>query len=144
MKQMLMPTPVMATFIAAVALFFAIGGYRLGLWEGEMPGAGLLPFATALLLLPLIARVFFERTRGEEPFRLRPLLAVFLLAIYAATLPSLGFIIPTIILIAVWIRVLDGLSFLTGLAVAVTLALAGSLLFVVLLQVPMPLVPKFL
>jgi len=144
MKQLLMPTPFMATILVIVALFFAIGGYRLGLWEWEMPGAGLLPFGTALLLLPLIGRVFFERTGTEEPFRLRPLMAVLLLAIYAATLPSLGFIIPTIILITVWIRMLDGLPILTGLAVAVALALTGALTFVVLLQVPMPLVPKFL
>jgi len=144
MKQLLMPTPFMATVLVIVAVFFAIGGYRLGLWEWEMPGAGLLPFGTALLLLPLTGRVFFEHTGAEEPFRLRPLMAVLLLAIYAATQPIFGFIIPTILLITVWIRMLDGLPIHIGLAVAVALTLAGAVTFVVLLQVPMPLLPKFL
>lgn len=142
MKQVLQPTPFMAIVIAIMAVLFASGGYTLGLWQDEMPGAGLLPFVTALLLLPLILRIFFERPADETAFNGRPLGAVLLLACYAATLPVLGFVIPTIAMIVIWVRALDGKPPLITVVVAVLLTLAGAFLFVTLLHVPMPLFPK--
>lgn len=142
MKQMLQPTPFMAMMLTIIAVVFAFGGYSLGLWQDEMPGAGLLPFATALVLLPLVARIFFERPVDETAFKRRPLVAVLLLACYAATLPTLGFIIPTIVMITLWIRALDEQPLPSAVIVAVVLTLAGAFLFVTLLQVPMPLLPR--
>lgn len=144
MRQVFQPTPCMAIVMAAVALVFLSGGYQIGLWQGEMPGAGLLPFVAALLLLPLTSRIFFERSADETAFNRRPLGAVLLLACYAATLPTLGFIIPTIVMITLWIRALDEQPLPSAVVVAVVLTLAGAFLFVTLLQVPMPLLPRTL
>jgi len=144
MKQVLRPTPFMAIVLAIVAMVFASGGYGLGLWQDEMPSAGLLPFVTALLLLPLTLRIFCERPADETAFNRRPLGAVLLLACYAATLPVLGFVIPTMIMITIWIKALDGQPLLSTATVAVILTLAGAFLFVKLLQVPMPLLPRIL
>ncbi|MGB3271491.1 MAG: tripartite tricarboxylate transporter TctB family protein [Xanthobacteraceae bacterium] len=144
MKQVLRPTPFMAIVLAIVAMVFASGGYGLGLWQDEMPSAGLLPFVTALLLLPLTLRIFCERPADETAFNRRPLGAVLLLACYAATLPVLGFVIPTMIMIIIWIKALDGQPLLSTATVAVILTLAGAFLFVKLLQVPMPLLPRIL
>jgi hypothetical protein len=134
----------MAIVLAIVAMLFASGGYSLGLWQDEMPSAGLLPFVTALLLVPLTLRIFRERPADETAFSRRPLGAVLLLACYAATLPVLGFVIPTMIMIIIWIKALDGKPLLSTVSVAVILTLAGAFLFVTLLKVPMPLLPSFL
>lgn len=144
MRQVFQPTPCMAIVMAAVALVFLSGGYQIGLWQGEMPGAGLLPFVAALLLLPLTSRIFFERSADETAFNRRPLGAVLLLACYAVILPLLGFIIPTVIMIIVWIKAFDEQRLLPATIVAVILTLAGAFLFVTLLQVPMPLLPRTL
>lgn len=144
MKQIFLPTPLLSTALAIVAVLFAVGGYGLGLWQDDMPGAGLLPFGAALLMLPLILRVFFERPAEETGFNLRPLGAVLLLIVYAAVLPYLGFIIPTFLLILIWVKVFDRRPILMTAIVAAGLTLAGAFLFVTLLQVPMPLIPKIL
>jgi len=144
MKQVLRPTPFMAIVLAIVAMVFASGGYRLGLWQDEMPSAGLLPFGTALLRLPVTLRIFSARPAEETACNRRPLGAVLLLACYAATLPVLGFVIPTMIMIIIWIKALDGQPLLSTATVAVILTLAGAFLFVTLLRVPMPLLPRVL
>ena len=140
--KLLLPTNVAVALIGALAIIFGVGAYGLGLWQTDMPGPGLLPFAVSLLLLPLILAVLRDRDPEETPFTLTPLIAVAATLVYAAALPYLGFVIATISLVVFWIRVLEQQSWLRAISVTLILVGAGLVIFVALLEVPMPLWPR--
>jgi putative tricarboxylic transport membrane protein len=143
LRRLLLPTGTATLLLAATATVFAVGAVRLGFWTEDGPGPGLLPFAAAVLLLPLLVLVLRERIIDEEPFRATPLAAILLTFVYAATLPYLGFLLPTLVLAVAWVRMFHGQGWWRAVTLSVALTAAGTFLFAVLLKVPMPLLPAW-
>jgi putative tricarboxylic transport membrane protein len=139
--SLLLPTRVAVVLLSTLAVVFAVGAYRLGFWNDEMPGPGLLPFAAAALLLPLLAVVWRECVPEEEPFRGSPLAATALTCAYAAVLPYAGFLLPTVILVVTWVRMFHRQGWGRAVLLGTGLTALATILFAVLLKVPMPLWP---
>lgn len=144
LARLLYPTPIATLLLAGVAIGFAVGARRLGFWTEDGPGPGLLPFATASLLLPLLIVVLRERVPEEEPFRAMPLAAIVLTCTYAAVLPYVGFLLPTFLLVVAWVRLFHRQGWLRCILLGVGLTTAGTIVFDILLNVPMPLLPTWL
>jgi putative tricarboxylic transport membrane protein len=143
LQRLLLPTAIATLLLAATAIIFAGGAVRLGFWTEDGPGPGLLPFATTMLLLPLLVLVLRERVTDEEPFRAAPLAAILLTCVYAAALPYLGFLLPTLVLIVAWVRLFHTQGWIRAVTLSIALTAAGTVLFAVLLKVPMPLFPAW-
>jgi putative tricarboxylic transport membrane protein len=141
LTRLLMPTPIAVAALAATAIVFAVGGWQLGFWNSDGPGPGLLPFAAAIILLPLLVFVLREPVPDEQPLRATPLAAVVLSLVYAAVLPHTGFIIATVIYLTLWVRLFHQQGLVRAATLSVCLTAAGTFLFAYLLRVPMPLWP---
>ena len=126
-----------------LALVFGIGAFRLGFTAEGLPGPGLLPLVTSVLLLPVgVWLVLRPRAVGTpEPFRRGPILALAVLALYAVALPRAGFVVSTPVFLVAWTMAFHGRSLAHAAALGVALTLAGVLLFRSLLGVPIPLWP---
>lgn len=135
------PARIAVILLGVTAIGFAVGSWRIGFWDETGPGPGLLPFITAAIMLPLLFVVWREPAPDDEPFRFNPLAAVILTAIYALVLPHLGFILPTVLLIVIWVRLFHRQPIWRAFLLSFLLVVAGTLLFVGLLKVPMPLLP---
>ena len=139
------PSPVRlsAAALAALALAFGVGAFKLGFVAEGVPGPGLLPLATSVLLLPLAARLLIRPDilgPGESLAR-TPLLALAALGVYAFTLPRAGLVLPTLVLLAVWARGFHGRSIGESVALSVGLTAGAVLLFRYALGVLVPLWP---
>lgn len=135
-----MPTKVAAGLLVALASAFAAGAFELSFWIDGMPGPGLLPFAAAILLLPCAFIVMREaRPPGETPFVGAPLVGAGLTGLYAFVVPSTGFVVATVALTVVWVRIFHAQSWLKAIAFSLALTLAAVVVFEFLLKVPMPL-----
>lgn len=126
-----------------LALTFGLGAFKLGFTAEGVPGPGLLPLLTSGLLLPIgIWLVIRPSAVGaSEPFRLAPILALALLAVYAIVLPRAGFVVPTLVFLTVWTMAFHGRSLRSAAALGVGLTAASVLLFRGLLGVLIPLWP---
>lgn len=139
------PSPVRlsAAGFVLLALVFGLGSFKLGFRAEGVPGPGLLPLLTSVLLLPLGVRLFLRPSavgRVEAPGR-APLLALVLLAAYAVVLPRAGFVLPTLVFLQIWAMAFHGRSFAPALAMSAGLVAGSALLFRALLGVLMPLWP---
>jgi hypothetical protein len=136
------PTYVAAAMLAALAILFCLGAFRLGFWVDDTPGPGLLPLVIGLLLLPLLFVALREPIpSGETPFRGSPLVAVLLTVIYALALPYTGFVPASVILLMIWIRLFYRQGWIGAVVCSTALTAAGVVIFNVLLKVPMLLFP---
>ncbi|HRF07659.1 MAG TPA: tripartite tricarboxylate transporter TctB family protein [Xanthobacteraceae bacterium] len=138
------PITVAVALIAAVAVAFGVASWRLGFWTDDGPGPGLLPFAAAVLLAPVLLLILREEFDSSERFHPRPLTAILVLCAYAFVLPYLGFLIPTALIIIAWVRWFEQQSFLKGAVIAAFLLVSGWVIFVYLLKVPMKMLPGLL
>lgn len=138
------PVTVAALLIAAAAVAFGIASWKLGFWNDDGPGPGLLPFAAAILLAPVLLLILREQFDESERFHRAPLAAIIALCAYAFALPYLGFLIPTVVLIVAWVRWLEQQTLLRGLIISVFLVVFGWIIFVYLLKVPMKMLPGWL
>lgn len=139
--NLLFPTRVATAMLAIFGTVFGVGALGLGLWQTDMPGPGLLPFATALLLLPLIYFVLREPVPDETPFKSTALKAVVLTCGFAAVVPYTGFALGTFMLVVLWVRFFEKQSWVRAGLVGGSLVVAGIIVFSVLLHVPIPLQP---
>jgi hypothetical protein len=136
------PTYVAAAMLAALAILFGVGAFKLGFWVDDTPGPGLLPLVISLLLLPLLFVAMREPIpRGETPFRGSPLVAIALTGVYAIALPHAGFVFASVLLLVVWIRLFYGQDWIAAIVCSIALTAVGVVIFNVLLKVPMPLFP---
>ena len=133
--------PVAAACFVILALVFGLGAFTLGFRKEGVPGPGVLPFVTSVALLPIGLRLLLApRTRpAPRPLELRPLVALAVLALYAAVLPRLGFVAPTVAFVTLWCRAFHATSLGRALAIALLLVAGAVLSFRVLLAVPLPL-----
>jgi len=140
---LLQPTRIAALLLTVLALVFGVGGLRLGIWSDNTPGAGLLPLAAALLLLPLTGLMLREGSVGEDRFKASPVAAIALSCAYAAVLPRTGFVVPTVVLVLLWVRIFHEQGWLRAALLSACLTAAGVGLFGLALKVPMPLFPAW-
>lgn len=143
MRRSLSPTTLSALIMIVLALAFGYGSYRLGFWDYGMPGSGLLPMLASVALL-LLSGILISQARkqaDEEPFRLLPIMALALVWVYALALPWLGFAIPTVIMLFIWVKyIYQRPAWVAGL-VAVLLTLGGIVLFGTFLDTPIEVWP---
>jgi len=132
-------------FWLAVGVGYAVGALRLNPGTLRNPGPGFLPLVMALLLicfsLFLVVRELFKPESFLRGIRWKnQLLIVASVALYGFVLDLIGFLFSTFILMFV----LFGLRFsgkkkwLTVFLFAAATALAGWLVFSVVLKVPFP------
>jgi hypothetical protein len=126
-----------------LALTFGLGAFTLGFRAEGVPGPGLLPLVTSALLLPVGLRLLLRPAvvGASEPFRRAPLLALALLAVYAAVLPHAGFVVPSLLFLTVWAMAFHGRPLASAAVMSVALTAASALLFRGLLGVLIPLWP---
>jgi hypothetical protein len=138
------PARLSAATLAALAVAFGGGAFELGLTAEGLPGPGLLPLITSVLLLPLALRLLVapDTLGPAQALRRTPLAALAVLAVYALALPRAGFVLPTLVLLGVWTRVFHGRSLGSSVGVSVALTAGAVLLFRVALGVLVPLWPS--
>jgi hypothetical protein len=123
-----------------VTLWPAVG---LGLGSMTEPGPGLWPAFVAVLLfgsgIVIVGRG--RRATDTEAFTRGTTgvaVGVASLAGYACLFELVGFEIPTVLLLALWLRFLGGEGWITTCVVSVLATAAASLLFITVLGVPLP------
>jgi hypothetical protein len=130
-----------------VTLALGIAGVVLALGYGlgslTQPGPGLWPFAVSVAVTALsLAQLAFGR-HGQDTEKFTrssalTALGVLSLVALAALLPVIGFELPSLVLMIVWLRFLGGESWrMTALVSVVTVA-AFYALFIVALSIPLP------
>jgi len=129
------------TFIGVAVM---IGAIRLRLGTPSEPQPGFFPFVAGVILVVLcvilLLRAFSGRGEGADPFGelWRPAILAIGLFTYSLLLDSMGYIITTIILSLVVLRVLDTKTWLKLVAISLILSIGTYFLFDRLLDVPLP------
>lgn len=134
--------------VAGVPCAVGIGGLvisaRLGIWDGQLPGPGFYPMLASALItgsaFALLVRQDdseLERAEPGEPRRVA--LGIGLLLAYAVAFPLLGVVTTSFIISVLWLKVLARESWRLSLAVAAAATAFIYVLFVRLLQLPLPL-----
>jgi putative tricarboxylic transport membrane protein len=111
------------------------------------PGPGFLPLGLAIVLIFLSLILIFtrwEKTKSPTPFWphrtwLRPLLGVVILILYALVIEKLGFIIITFVFLLLWMGVIERLRWKIIVSISVGTTAVLYLIFVLFLEVPLPL-----
>jgi len=121
-----------------------IGATRLRLGTPTEPQPGFFPFIAAGVLVVLCGILFIQaflgRSQGAEAFGelWRPAILIAGLFVYSIVLDSLGYVIATIILAAVVLRVLDTKTWWKLAVISLALSIGTYLLFDRLLDVSLP------
>lgn len=144
MRGSLTPLGVSALLMIGLAVAFGYGSLRLGFWDYGIPGSGLLPMVASVMLLLLAVILLWQarKREGETTFHPSPAMALVLMGGYAAILPLLGFVIPTVAMIFVWVKFIYRRPLWVALLVAGLLTLGGVALFSILLDTPIKVWPN--
>jgi putative tricarboxylic transport membrane protein len=132
-----------AVVALAVGVLGAVGSYALGLGQLTQPGPGLWPFAISVVItvLSAVLLVTGRKLQDSERFSgssLLTLAGVATLVGLAALLPVIGFEIPSLLLMFVWLRWLGKESWRSSIVISIGAVAAFYVLFVLLLQIPLP------
>ncbi|MGZ0152338.1 tripartite tricarboxylate transporter TctB family protein [Kribbella sp. WER1] len=132
-----------AVAAAVVGIGGLIGSLALGLGRLTHPGPGLWPFVISVVVTVLAVALALVGRHGTdtEKFTRSSVLtavAVLSLVVFAALLPMIGFEIPSLLLTFVWLRFLGKESWVSSIAITVGTVAAFYVLFVLLLQIPLP------
>lgn len=135
-RAMLRTGPILLTLLSTVLLIDALGS---GLGSLARPGAGLWPAVSSLIALVCSLICVFLPITASEPFT-RPgiakvLIFVALLALFALTVESIGFIIPSVILLFGISRWVGAEKNITSVLVAIIGAGVSYLVFSELLGI---------
>jgi putative tricarboxylic transport membrane protein len=128
-------------FVSAWAI---IGGIKLHLGKASEPQPGFFPFwggvVIAVLSGILLVQALSGRSKGSEPFGAlwRPLIMIIGLIVYVAFLDSLGYIISTLVLAIILLRVLGTKKPWVLALAALIIAFVSYVLFDRLLNVTLP------
>ena len=134
-----------------VGVVFAAGATNYSMGSSAKPGAGYFPLILSVLMAILGGVVLFKsltiETEGGDPIGAiawRPLIVIVLaIAVFGATINSLGLILAVPILILISSFAGDEFKWI-GVAInSVVLTLFSWLIFVVGLKLTIPLWPKF-
>ena len=130
--------------LAVLALGYLLAGRRYPLDTLATPGPGIFPVAAGVALLALaIWQVLAARRLAPDPAARgavprAPLIMSVVLALYAATLPVLGFALTSFTLVFVAARLMGLAGWWRPTALALGVTLASRALFVTWLGVPLP------
>lgn len=133
-----------AVGLAVLALGYLLAGRGYPLDTLATPGPGIFPLATGLALLALAVWQFLaaRRSAPEPPdgraVARTPLIMSAVLALYAATLPVLGFTLTSSGLVFVAARLMGLGGWWRPAALALGVTVASRLLFGTWLGVPLP------
>jgi len=131
-----------------VGAAFALAAWQQGLMRRGVPGPGFLPFFSGLVLAGVSLAVLVPALAGAPdpaaepsaatPGRRRVLLALVALVGYGLALEHLGYLLTTLLFMLAMGQLMEARRWgLVGLLAALT-AVCSYLLFVVLLEVPLP------
>ena len=137
-----------AGFWLLFSAYASVEALRLRLGSGNKPGPGFFPFGAAIAV-GIIALSRLVKARGEAPSTnmaggsaasetKKILCAVGGLVAYALFLESLGFLLCTFILIALFLKAVAGRSWLSTLSFALSVTLTAHLIFNVALRAQLP------
>jgi putative tricarboxylic transport membrane protein len=121
-----------------------IASLRLHLGTPTEPQPGFFPFTAGALLVLLCAILLVKalsgRSEGAEPFGelWRPLILIIGLLVYSVVLDVVGYVIATILLSGVVLRVLDTKTWWKLVVISLALSIGTYLLFDRLLDVSLP------
>ncbi|ASR34762.1 hypothetical protein BAY61_06965 [Prauserella marina] len=137
-----------ATVPLVAGVLAAIAAWRLGLGDLSDPGPGLWPLVVSVAMVVVAAVLVIKSspTGAEERFnRDSVIVVVGVLSLlgYAALFEQVGFEIPTIALLVLWLKVLGRESWLVTVVVSVVASAAIYLLFITGLEVPLPHIVHF-
>ena len=130
--------------LAVLALGYLLGGRRYPLDTLATPGPGIFPLAAGVALLALaIWQLLAARRSAPDPvdggaMPRAPLIMSAALALYAATMPVLGFTLPSLALVFVAARLMGLAGWWRPAALALGVTVASRVLFVTWLGVPLP------
>ena len=139
--------PLAQVAAGVVTLALGVAGIVLSLGYGlgnlTRPGPGLWPFAVSVAVTALsLAQIAFGRdaTDPEKFTRSSALtaLGVVTMVALAALLPVIGFEVPSLVLMVIWLRFLGGESWRSTVVVSVATVAAFYALFVLALSIPLP------
>lgn len=139
--------PISQIGAALVALVFGAAGIALsmsyGLGSLTDPGPGLWPFAISVVLTALAAVLVVAGRNGTDTEQFSrasvlPAVGIVTFVALAFLMPLIGFEIPSLLLCIVWLRFLGGETWRSTVVVALCTVAAFYVLFIVLLQIPLP------
>lgn len=131
-------TRLSALALALVGIGLAILAAMTGLGTLSSPGAGMWPLLTAVILVAAAAVSSRDSSAvdAESAGWKRALLGSASLAAFLVLFYFLGLIIPAVLVVFFWLKVLSGEPTKISAIVAVVMAASAYVIFVVLLGVP--------
>lgn len=136
-RYRLVPLVLLATGVAAV-----VGSWRLTLGELNTPGPGLWPFVVsiAVTIAAAILTIVPDLEAYEKWNRRTTMLAggVLSLVVFILLFEVIGFVVPSVLLLLLWLRAFGEESWRLALALAVGGTAVFYVGFAVLLGVPFP------
>jgi putative tricarboxylic transport membrane protein len=138
----------MAAFLFAVGVVMMVSNYQLGAgWAKDGPESGYFPFRIGIIIclacLVVLAQTLYGRKGPGKAFvtreRFRPVLLVLLpTLLYVAGIEFLGIYVASALLIAGFMRAMDGYGWLKTIAISAGTNLLLFWLFEVQFLVPLP------
>ena len=132
-------------FWLVVAIFFVMGGIKVGLGTLRSPGPGLLPVVMAMFLAFLSLFTLIKglirpvETVDKIPWK-RPILAIASVFVFGLLLNLIGFLLSTFIMMFILFSLLRDKNKWTGVFMySVATALVAWLVFSVAFKIPFPL-----
>lgn len=128
--------------LLGIGALAAVFSYGLGLGSPAKPGPGMWPFVVSIAML-VFGVVLLVRPEPDavEPLDRNMLLVgagALSLAVYSWLFEVLGFEIPTVLLLLLWLKVFGRDSWRTTITVALVTTVVVYLLFIVALGVSLP------
>lgn len=119
------------------------GSLRLGLGQLTQPGPGLWPFVVSVVITVLSVVLALTGRHGTDTEKfsrasVMTAIAVLTVVLLAFALPLIGFEIPSLLLMVVWLRFLGKEPWGLSILISVVTVAAFYVLFVLLLQIPLP------
>ncbi len=131
--------PAVPLLVGGYALWKA---YGLGLGELTTPGPGLWPFGVSLLVVAVcLVLLVIDDPDDYESWTLgtaRIVGGLFSLGVFIVLFEALGFLLPAVLMLLLWLRLFGGESWRWAVPLALGGALGLYLIFVTGLGVPFP------
>jgi hypothetical protein len=132
-----------AIVTGAIGVAGLVGSLGLGLGRLTAPGPGLWPFVVSVVITTLSVVLALTGRQGTDTEKfsrasVMTALAVLTLVLLGVALPLIGFEIPSLLLTFVWLRFLGKESWRSSIVISVGTTAAFYVLFVLLLQIPLP------
>ncbi len=132
-----------AVVTGAIGAAGLLGSLGLGLGQLTAPGPGLWPFVVSVVITTLSMVLALTGRHGTDTERfsrasVTTAVAVLTLVLLGVALPLIGFEIPSLLLTFVWLRFLGKESWRSSIVISVGTVVAFYVLFVLLLQIPLP------